>query len=113
MTNHSLTKIAVANNLFSKTLGVMGWKNFGNKEGLLLTQTNSIHTYFVRFPIDLVFLNKDFQIVKLIKNLGPFRISPIVWQANHVLEMPAGSIAQHQFEVGDSLKFKNDFQELL
>lgn len=98
-----LKKIARADNLFTKSLGVIGWKDFGEKNGLLLTGTNSIHTYFVRFPLDLVFLDKNMKVIKLVKNLKPFRISPIVWSAKHVLEMPTNSIKKFSINVGDEI----------
>lgn len=98
-----LMKISRADNILSKGIGLIGWKDFGGKNGLLLTNTNSIHTFFVRFPLDLVFLDKNMKVIKLVKNLKPFRISPIVWKAQHVLEMPSGSIEKYSINLKDSI----------
>lgn len=87
-----ITDVPIASNLVAITFGVMGWKDFGDKKGLLLENTNSVHTFFVRFPLDLAFLNKEMVVVKIVKNLKPWCISPIIWQAKHTLEMPAGTI---------------------
>lgn len=102
----TLDNIAQAKNLWEKTVGVIGWKDFGNKNGLLLTGTSSIHTFFVRFPLDLVFLDKKNEVIEVIKSLKPFRISPIVWKASSCLEMPTGSIERFSLQKGDKLNFK-------
>ncbi len=101
-----LEKIQVADSLWQKTVGVMFWQNFGELNGLLLTDTSAIHTFFVRFPLDLVFLNKNSRVIKTIENLKPWRLSPIVWQAKNTLELPAGSISKHKLAVGDLVKLK-------
>lgn len=102
----TLIHVETADSLWAKTLGVIGKKNFGSNAGLLLTGTNAIHTFFVRFPLDLVFLGEDYKVVKLVKNLKPWSFSPIVWAAKHTLEMPSGSIDKHNLAVGDTLQLK-------
>lgn len=104
MANININKIQIATSLSAKTFGVMGWKSFDGKNGLLLTNTNSIHTFFVRFPLDLIFLDSGMTILRLV-NLKPFRVSPIVWKAKHVLEMPTGSITKYSLKAGDKIKF--------
>lgn len=99
----SINRVKKAETLISKTLGVIGWKDFGKSNGMILTETNSIHTFFVRFTLDLVFLDKEMKIIRLVKNLKPFSISPIVWRAKHVLEMPAGSIEKYNLAEKDKI----------
>lgn len=98
-----ICQVKTAKSLISRGLGVILWKDFGPNNGLLLTDTNSVHTFLVRFPLDLVFLNKEMKIIKLTKNLKPYRISPIVWQAKHVLEMPTGSIDKYNLAENDKI----------
>ncbi len=81
----------------------MFWKDFGKLNGLLLTTTNAIHTFFVFLPLDLVFLDENYKVVRLVQNLKPFKISPVVWQAKHTLELPSGSIEKYSLKVGDQL----------
>lgn len=97
------TRIKIANSLRDKSFGLIGWKNWKGLDGLLLRDSNSIHTFFVRFPIDVVFLDKDYQIIKLVENLKPFSFSPIVWKASHVLELPTGSIKKYSLKTGDKI----------
>lgn len=103
MTSQNLVNIKIAKSLFSRSVGVIGWKDFGDKNGLLLTNTSSIHTFFVRFPLEVVFLNKEMEIIKIVENLRPFSFSPIVWKAKHVLEMPTGSISKYALKNGDKI----------
>jgi hypothetical protein len=84
----------------SKGLGLIGWKDFHGYEGLLLKNANAIHTFFVQFPIDVVFLDKEFKILKTVEKLDPFRFSPIVWKAKHTLELPEGSIKKYLLKAG-------------
>jgi hypothetical protein len=98
-----IKRVKTAKTLWGKTIGVIGWKDFDNNNGLLLTDTNSIHTFFVRFSLDLVFLDENMVIIKLTKDLKPFRISQIVWRAKHVLEMPTGSIEKYELAEKDKV----------
>ena len=98
-----LSKIETANSPLSRGLGIIGWKDFHGYGGMLLKNANAIHTFFVRFPIDVVFLDRDFKVVKTVESLKPFRFSPIVWKAKHTLELPTDSIKKHSIKVEDKL----------
>jgi len=100
-----LETIKIGNSLWQKTFGVMFWKNFGGYNGLLLPDTNAIHTFFVRFPLDLVFLDENNLVIKIVENLKPWRFSPIVWRAKHTLELPVGSVQKHKLEINDKISF--------
>ncbi len=98
-----LGSIKIAKSLWGKTVGVMLWKDFGTSKGLLLPSTNAIHTFFVRFPLDVVFLDKDYKVIQVVEGLRPWSFSPIVWKAKHTLELPAGSIKRHKLEINDKI----------
>jgi uncharacterized membrane protein (UPF0127 family) len=98
-----LSGVEIANSFVSRGLGLIGRKDFGDRNGLLLKNTGAIHTFFVRFPIDVAFLDKDFKVLKIVENLKSFRLSPIVWKAKHTLELPQGSIKQHSLKVGSQI----------
>ncbi|OGY30414.1 MAG: hypothetical protein A3F35_01670 [Candidatus Woykebacteria bacterium RIFCSPHIGHO2_12_FULL_45_10] len=106
MTTHSLTNVKVHSSLWQKTKGLIGEaepESFGS--GIALPAVNSIHTFFVGFPIDIVFLDKDNQVVKLAENLTQFRFSPIIFAAKTTLELKAGSIKKLKIKVGDGVNF--------
>ncbi len=85
--------------------GLLGRKNFASKEALIIKPCNSVHTFFMRFPIDLLFINKNNQVIKLIPNLAPFRLSPICVSSCFVVELPAGVIEDTLTSQGDQLTF--------
>ena len=82
----------MAQNSYSRILGLMFKKSLPKNRGLLLIPCNSIHTFFMRFPIDVIFLNKHNTIVGIYRNLKPWRITKIFFTAKKVLELPANSI---------------------
>lgn len=71
-------------------------------EGLLIRPCNSIHMFFMRFPIDAIFLDDDFRIIKLVKGLAPGRIVGTVPKANQVIEVQAGNLPE-SFRPGEQL----------
>ncbi len=71
--------------------------------GLLIRPCNSIHMFFMKFSIDAVFLDRDFKIVKLFKNLEPGNLVNPVRGAHQVLEVPSGELPE-SFAEGDNLK---------
>ncbi len=105
MSTINIEGVKTANTLAARGLGVIGWRSFGKLNGLLLTNTNSVHTFFVRFPLDIVFFDKERRVIKLVKNLKPYRISPIVWGGKDVLEMPTGSIEKYSIRLNDIIDF--------
>jgi len=59
--------------------------------------------FFMRFAIDVVFLDRAGRVIRISHNLRPWRLSPIVWGARKALELPAGCAAQTLTEVGDQI----------
>jgi uncharacterized membrane protein (UPF0127 family) len=98
-----ISGLEIANSPISKTLGLIGRKDFRGYNGMLLKNANAIHTFFVRFPIDVVFLDRDFKVLKIVEKLSPFHFSPIVWKAKHTLELPKGSIKKYSLKVGTQI----------
>ena len=64
-----------------------------------------IHTFFMRFDIDVIFLDKERKVLKVIEKMKPWRLSPWVLSARSVLELGAGSL-QGSVRIGDVLEFK-------
>lgn len=89
---------------FSRFRGLMGARDLPDGEALLLDGDNSIHTFFMRFPIDVVFLDGEERVLHQIHAMRPWRVSRIVWRAKAVLELPAGTLARTGTRVGDQLE---------
>ena len=84
-------------------MGLMGVASLELGAGLFLDGDNAIHTCFMRFPIDVVFVDSNLRVVHLIHRLRPWRVSRIVWRARGVLELPPGTLALTQTQLGDRL----------
>jgi uncharacterized membrane protein (UPF0127 family) len=94
----------VADTFGTRLRGLMGRRGLAEEEGLLIRPANSIHTFFMRFPIDVVFVDRDDAIVKVVANLRPWRLA---WAkgADRTLELPAGSCEATELARGGRLSF--------
>jgi len=107
---HQATGICLADNLvlantaLKRLRGLMGRKGLSVNEALWLRPCNSIHTFWMRFAIDVLFLDRQLRIVKLVENLRPFRLTLPATRAASVIELPAHAIARHHLRLGDELR---------
>ena len=92
----------LANRTHTRIRGVIGWRHLRRGEWILLRPTFSIHTAFVRFPIDAVFLDRDLTVLSTAENMKPWRLRSY-WGANSVLELPAGECRRLGVSTGDRL----------
>lgn len=90
----------------SRLKGLMFSKELPVGQSLLIQPCNSVHTFFMRFPIDVLFLSNSNEIVDVRKNMKPYRLTSLIPNSRAVLETNAGTIEQHQIEVGDQLRFE-------
>jgi uncharacterized membrane protein (UPF0127 family) len=95
-------RIKLANTFCSRLSGFMFRESIEPYDGLFLVRNNSVHNCFVRFSLDIVFINKDNEIVKIIRNFHPWRFSRIYFRARHTIEFSAGTISD-SIVVGDKL----------
>jgi uncharacterized membrane protein (UPF0127 family) len=95
-------RCAVAATPFRRLKGLLGRVRLEPGEGLLIRPTSSIHTFFMRFPIDAVFLDRELVVRKVVPRLQPWRIA-IARGAKSVVELPIGEAARREVAVGDRL----------
>ena len=114
MSNHQVTahvdervvceRCDVADHLWARMRGLLGRSDLPQGEGVLLRPAGSIHTFFMRFPIDVVFLNEEDVIVKVVHRLPPWRAAGMKG-ARSVLELAAGEAESRGIEAGSKLQF--------
>ena len=92
----------VADSPISRMKGLLGRSEMRPGEGLLLRPASSIHTFFMRFPIDAVFLDRGLRVLGISDELRPWRAASRRG-AHAVLELPAGESARRGLEVGEKL----------
>ena len=86
--------------------GLIGRCGLPAGEGLLLSPASAIHTAFMRFPIDALFLDRDLRVLDIVERLRPWRIAS-KHRARAVLELSAGECARRGVEVGDRLELRD------
>jgi len=97
---------AVADTFFSRLKGLMGAPALQPGQGLLLKNEKSIHTFFMAFPLDVIYIDRTLTVIKCDENMPPNRIGRYVAQAAYILELPVGVIQKTSTTFGDCLLFE-------
>jgi uncharacterized protein len=98
------TKVRKADNFLTRLIGLLKRTHLGPEEALWLMPSKGIHTIGMKFPIDVVFLNRDHQVLGLMSGLVPYRVSAVHLRGYSVLELPNGTIKKSRTEIGDKLE---------
>lgn len=101
-------KVYVAKNFFSRLRGLIGTASLENEAGLLIIPCSSVHSFFMRYPIDVVFLDHNNRVLKILYSLPPYRIGPMVKGARKALELKAGVVSATGTEIGDQIVFSGE-----
>ena len=96
-------KVELATSLIRRSVGLMFRSTMGEVDGVIIENTNSVHTCFMRFPMDAVFLSRDNTIIKIIRRMKTWRFTWIYWRAVRVLEFEGGVLPESVRE-GDTLE---------
>jgi len=92
----------VAATFWGRLRGLIGCKQLDLGKALMIVPCRSIHTWFMRFPIDVLFLDREMRVIHR-ATVEPWRFGPVVKDAWRVVEMPAGLIGCSATTVGDKL----------
>lgn len=98
------TKVRKADNFVTRLVGLLKRSHLGPEEALWLMPSKGIHTIGMKFPIDVLFLNKQNHVLQLVSGMAPYRVSSIQLRSYSVLELPNGTIRKSRTEVGDRLE---------
>jgi len=94
-----------ANSVLKRMVGLLNRRSMNEGDGLLLDRCYGIHTIGMRFPIDVLFLDKDLRVMRAVEALPPYRTC-IVKQAVYVLELPTGAIRRSQTGKDDQIQIR-------
>ncbi len=98
-------RCVVAENPLARLRGLLGCRELAIGEGLLLRRAPSIHTAFMRFPIDGIFLDEEGRVLKVAADMSPWRVAGHQ-RARTVIELPAGEARRRGVTPGDMLAFE-------
>jgi uncharacterized membrane protein (UPF0127 family) len=96
-------RCSVASTPLARMRGLLGRRGLETGEGLLLRPASSIHTFFMRFPIDVVFVGADGEVLKIGRRVAPWR-TLAARGAKAVVELPAGEADRRVLGVGERLE---------
>lgn len=95
--------VKLANSFLLRTLGLIPKDSISLNEGLIIKPCCSIHTFFMKFNIDVLFVNQQNQIIALYEKVKPYRVLPIHPMASYVIELASGVISAQNIKKGDLL----------
>ena len=99
-------RLEVANQGDTRRKGLLGRSGLDAGEGLWIKPCEAVHTFFMNFPIDLVYLDQQHRIRKVRKSVPAWRLSACL-SASSVLELPSGCIEATKSRPGDKLEFSS------
>ena len=100
-----------ARKLYPRLMGLMGKKDFPHQSALWLVPCRSIHTFFMKFPIDVIFVNRALRITYIRKNILPYRTAHpplhLLFKTFSVFEFKTPANGIHKLQTGDQLYVGN------
>ena len=103
--------VFVPKSFWQRAKGLLGKKDIDGKQFYLFYGCSSVHMFGMKFSIDLVYLNRQFEIVKLVHSLKPWHMS-VCFKAAHVIEIKDGLNKLHGLVIGEKLLLKEGLNEV-
>lgn len=94
----------LADTFLKRLIGLLNRKSLNKGEALILSPSNCIHSFFMRFAIDVIFLDKTGKVVEILPSFKPFRLSPIYFGASLTIELPEHTLQLTRTQPGDIIK---------
>jgi hypothetical protein len=96
----------LATTFWTRMVGLLGRRALRSGEGLIIEPCKSVHTAFMRFPIDVVFVDRFWRVTKVVPDLKPFRLSGSFRRSHAVIELRSGMIEATDTRPGDQLQLE-------
>ena len=93
----------IANTFLTRLFGLLGSRKLDPDAGLLIQPCSGVHTFGMKFAIDIVALDREYRVVGVWSDIGPWRIRGLSRRTRRVLELPSGQIERAMISVGDEL----------
>jgi uncharacterized membrane protein (UPF0127 family) len=95
--------VTAADTTLTRLRGLIGRFNLRSDEGIWIVPSSGVHTIGVMIPLDLIYLDSSYRVIRVVEHFPPFRIAPIRTDSDSVLELPTHTIYSSQTQVGDLL----------
>lgn len=100
-----ISEAKLAASFLTRLKGLLGADPLQPGQGLVLKGVKSIHTLFMGFPLDVIYLDANKTVIRTDTNMVPYRLGPYLHQAAYVLELPVGAIESSHTSLGDQISF--------
>lgn len=97
--------VMLADTFWKRLKGLLGTSSLPRGHGLIITPCNSVHTFGMAYPIDVLFVHEDHRVLKIVENMGSGKMS-MASGSGYVVELPAGTVQETECSVGDVLEWK-------
>lgn len=94
-------RVFLARSFGRRTLGLMFRRELPDGEGLAIIPCNQIHMFFMRIPLDVLFVDREGRVLHLLHGIRPWRLSRLVRGARYTIELPSGTLRRASVERGD------------
>lgn len=98
------TRIREARTFLSRGRGLMFVPSLARGEGLIIDPCSSIHTFWMRFPLDVLYMDRDSKVIRADERMNPWRIGPVFTGSRWVIELPPGTIVESGTAPGDTIE---------
>jgi uncharacterized protein len=98
----------LADDPFKRLVGLLNRNSLTKGEALVLAPSNCVHSFFMRFSIDIIFLDKKGKALRTLASFKPFRLSPLCFASHSVIELPENTLQLTQTQPGDIIKITKD-----
>jgi uncharacterized protein len=102
--NALVDSVVVAEGIFKRIFGMIGARNAKENWGLLIPECQRVHSFFMSFPLDIIFCSSDEIIMGAVESLKPWSLSPKFSTASYAIELPEQSISRFKLQVGDKIE---------
>ena len=100
------SRATLADSFWRRLRGLLGRDGLGDGEGLVIVPCNSVHMLGMRFPLDVLHLDKAGTVLRALPNLRPGQFGPMVWRSHTAVELPVGTIAASGTVAGDRVSIE-------
>lgn len=97
-------RVKIADRFFTRLRGLTFYNSFpGDFDALVISPCNAVHTFFMRFAIDVIFVDRELNVIQCLEKMERGKVSPVVKGAVYAVEVPAGVVAASKTEAGHRL----------
>ncbi len=99
-------RVRIARSFWDRGRGLMFRAGLDEGTGLVIDPCSSIHTMWMRFPLDVLYVSEDGSVLRADSKMKPWRIGPLFVRGRYVIELPPGTIDRSHTEMGDNLELR-------